>query len=176
LIPLDDERRWFRYHHLFADLLRNRSLQGSLPAVLSPSKPWLPKEIKLAEIVRYNMGQGRKTLTFVEQTGTRDIRDRLKEVLENLAPGGGMTLVEVPKVGILSAGDMSPARREGWIKGGSPARMTGLPIGLDRLFALGLATAPPIAIFVAEPGASIFLPAFHLDIVDRAPAAVVAAI
>jgi LuxR family maltose regulon positive regulatory protein len=24
LIPLDDERRWYRYHHLFADLLRNR--------------------------------------------------------------------------------------------------------------------------------------------------------
>ena len=24
LIPLDDERRWFRYHHLFVDLLRSR--------------------------------------------------------------------------------------------------------------------------------------------------------
>jgi LuxR family transcriptional regulator, maltose regulon positive regulatory protein len=24
LIPLDDERRWYRYHHLFADLLRQR--------------------------------------------------------------------------------------------------------------------------------------------------------
>jgi LuxR family maltose regulon positive regulatory protein len=24
LIPLDDERRWYRYHHLFADLLRRR--------------------------------------------------------------------------------------------------------------------------------------------------------
>lgn len=24
LVPLDDERRWFRYHHLFADLLRAR--------------------------------------------------------------------------------------------------------------------------------------------------------
>ncbi len=24
LIPLDDEQRWFRYHHLFADLLRDR--------------------------------------------------------------------------------------------------------------------------------------------------------
>ena len=24
LIPLDDERRWYRYHHLFADLLRHR--------------------------------------------------------------------------------------------------------------------------------------------------------
>lgn len=24
IIPLDDERRWYRYHHLFADLLRNQ--------------------------------------------------------------------------------------------------------------------------------------------------------
>jgi LuxR family maltose regulon positive regulatory protein len=27
LIPLDDERRWYRYHHLFADLLRQRLRQ-----------------------------------------------------------------------------------------------------------------------------------------------------
>lgn len=26
LVPLDSERRWFRYHHLFADLLRRRAL------------------------------------------------------------------------------------------------------------------------------------------------------
>ncbi len=38
LIPLDNERRWFRYHHLFADLLRQKlktgaqsSRQGKLP-------------------------------------------------------------------------------------------------------------------------------------------------
>ena len=24
IVPLDDERRWYRYHHLFADLLRQR--------------------------------------------------------------------------------------------------------------------------------------------------------
>jgi len=29
LVPLDDERRWYRYHHLFADLLRQRLLQGA---------------------------------------------------------------------------------------------------------------------------------------------------
>ena len=28
IIPLDTERRWFRYHHLFADLLRQRLLQS----------------------------------------------------------------------------------------------------------------------------------------------------
>ena len=33
IIPLDDERRWYRYHHLFADLLRQR-----LPQSLAPSK------------------------------------------------------------------------------------------------------------------------------------------
>ncbi|TMC86983.1 MAG: LuxR family transcriptional regulator, partial [Chloroflexi bacterium] len=29
LVPLDDERRWYRYHHLFADLLRQRLQQRS---------------------------------------------------------------------------------------------------------------------------------------------------
>ncbi|OKP86062.1 transcriptional regulator [Paenibacillus helianthi] len=31
LIPLDNERRWYRYHHLFADLLRERLSQGLPP-------------------------------------------------------------------------------------------------------------------------------------------------
>ena len=34
IVPLDDERRWYRYHHLFSDLLRNR-LQEALPDQLS---------------------------------------------------------------------------------------------------------------------------------------------
>ncbi|CAA9359684.1 MAG: Transcriptional activator of maltose regulon, MalT, partial [uncultured Microvirga sp.] len=29
LVPLDDERRWYRYHHLFAELLRQRLHQGT---------------------------------------------------------------------------------------------------------------------------------------------------
>jgi LuxR family maltose regulon positive regulatory protein len=29
IIPLDDERRWYRYHHLFADLLRQRLQQSA---------------------------------------------------------------------------------------------------------------------------------------------------
>ena len=32
LVPLDDERRWYRYHHLFADLLRSR-LEQSPPSI-----------------------------------------------------------------------------------------------------------------------------------------------
>jgi LuxR family maltose regulon positive regulatory protein len=33
LVPLDDERQWYRYHHLFADLLRRRLQQGSAASV-----------------------------------------------------------------------------------------------------------------------------------------------
>ena len=29
IVPLDNERRWYRYHHLFADLLRQRLHQSS---------------------------------------------------------------------------------------------------------------------------------------------------
>jgi hypothetical protein len=69
---------------------------------------WLPKEQELAQIVKANMGLNRKTLVYVEQSATRDIRDRLEEALSKLAPGC--------RVGKLSASDMSPAKRELWIK------------------------------------------------------------
>ncbi len=35
IVPLDNERRWFRYHHLFADLLRQRMRQTQ-PAQVPP--------------------------------------------------------------------------------------------------------------------------------------------
>ncbi len=34
VVPLDDERRWYRYHHLFAELLQNR-LQRTQPALVA---------------------------------------------------------------------------------------------------------------------------------------------
>ena len=34
VIPLDDERRWYRYHHLFADVLRKR-LEHQFPHLRS---------------------------------------------------------------------------------------------------------------------------------------------
>jgi len=34
LVPLDDERHWYRYHHLFADLLRQRLRSGASRAAI----------------------------------------------------------------------------------------------------------------------------------------------
>jgi LuxR family maltose regulon positive regulatory protein len=43
LIPLDDERRWYRYHHLFADLLRyhlRRKQAGAIPELHRLASIW----------------------------------------------------------------------------------------------------------------------------------------
>ncbi|HYF77223.1 MAG TPA: helix-turn-helix transcriptional regulator, partial [Symbiobacteriaceae bacterium] len=43
LVPLDDERHWFRYHHLFADLLRarlHRLLPDLVPTLLQRASEW----------------------------------------------------------------------------------------------------------------------------------------
>ena len=42
LVPLDDQRRWYRYHHLFADMLRAHLLQerpAELVALHGPRQP-----------------------------------------------------------------------------------------------------------------------------------------
>jgi hypothetical protein len=91
------------------------SFQGEpvlpLPAVVD-ERDHLPKEEKLAELVQANLKRGRKTLVFVEQTGTRDIRDRLAVSLCQLVPSAN--------VQTLSSSDMKPAKRELWIKRNAP--------------------------------------------------------
>ncbi len=99
---------------------RGGSIRIELPAVISSEQPWLPKEQRLAEMVREDMHHGLKTLVFVEQSGTRDIRERLQLAIERFAPGGEALLVEAPRVSVLSANDMSPAKREAWIRLNAP--------------------------------------------------------
>lgn len=103
----------FRDETVHYESKKGPSFTLSLPQVISRATPWLPKELALADIVRENMTQKRRTLCFVEQSSTRDIRSRLKDVLLELVPNGKMTLCEI---GILSASQMKPAKRELWIR------------------------------------------------------------
>jgi LuxR family maltose regulon positive regulatory protein len=43
IVPLDNERRWYRYHHLFADLLRQRLGQGAASLTPTSSVRELPE-------------------------------------------------------------------------------------------------------------------------------------
>ena len=80
-----------------------------LPAVTNGDL--LPKEQALVDLAKANKQHKRKTLVFVEQTGTRDIRERLVNALKK-------NRISVDQ---LSASDMAPARREAWIKNNAPA-------------------------------------------------------
>ena len=56
VVPLDDRRHWFRYHHLFADVLRARSaeeLSGQLSALHQRASEWYEHQGSPADAVRH---------------------------------------------------------------------------------------------------------------------------
>ncbi len=58
LVPLDDERSWYRYHHLFTDLLRAR-LKQSLPELVPQlhlrASVWFERNGLVAEAIQHNL-------------------------------------------------------------------------------------------------------------------------
>lgn len=61
LIPLDDERRWYRYHHLFAALLRSRLEQtwpDQAPVLHCRASEWCEQKRLIAEAVGHAFAAG----------------------------------------------------------------------------------------------------------------------
>jgi LuxR family maltose regulon positive regulatory protein len=61
VVPLDDRRQWFRYHHLFADLLRQRlrlSAPDSLPDLHRRASAWHEQNNLLARAVEHALAAG----------------------------------------------------------------------------------------------------------------------
>ena len=83
VVPLDDERRWYRYHHLFADALRARLAArhadrvGELHAAASR---WLAENGLLGDAVRHAIARGdhEHTADLVELT-LADMRRRRQD-------------------------------------------------------------------------------------------------
>ncbi|MDY6877489.1 MAG: LuxR C-terminal-related transcriptional regulator [Chloroflexota bacterium] len=56
IVPLDDERRWYRYHHLFGDLLRVRLRQShsdKIPMLQIRASEWFVQNGFIADAVEY---------------------------------------------------------------------------------------------------------------------------
>lgn len=56
VVPLDNERRWYRYHHLFADLLHDRLRQvqpGREPELHGRASRWFEREGLISEAVTH---------------------------------------------------------------------------------------------------------------------------
>jgi len=89
LIPLDNERRWYRYHHLFADLLRQQ-LHQKPPILASLSRELTESEIEAELHLRASQWyeeNGLEIEAFQHAAAASDI-----ERAERLIEGKGMPL------------------------------------------------------------------------------------
>ena len=65
LVPLDGRRRWYRYHHLFADVLRARLLEertGRVPALHRRACEWYEEHGDRSEAIRHAIAGGDRHL------------------------------------------------------------------------------------------------------------------
>ena len=74
IVPLDDERRWYRYHHLFADLLRQRLNQiqpEQVSTLHRQAGTWYEDQGLMAEALRHIFAAGdfEWAARLVEQVG-----------------------------------------------------------------------------------------------------------
>ena len=61
LIPLDHDRQWYRYHHLFADVLRNRLARiypGETAELHRRAAEWYEKQDLVHEALRHSLAAG----------------------------------------------------------------------------------------------------------------------
>jgi LuxR family transcriptional regulator, maltose regulon positive regulatory protein len=61
VVPLDPERTWFRYHHLFGDFLRlelRRRLPEQVPVLHRRAAEWLIRQGQVADAVRHTQAAG----------------------------------------------------------------------------------------------------------------------
>jgi LuxR family maltose regulon positive regulatory protein len=74
VIPLDDERQWYRYHHLFADVLRQRLRQEHpdlVPELHKRASGWFEDEGLVPEAVRHALAaqDWERAIRLIEASG-----------------------------------------------------------------------------------------------------------
>jgi len=76
VVPLDSARHWYRYHHLFADVLQTRLVSGAAPGQIRQLRQrasgWCETEGLLAEAVQYALAahDWERVMRLIEQRGT----------------------------------------------------------------------------------------------------------
>ena len=84
IVPLDNERRWYRYHHLFADLLRQRLHQSTASSPGDAGRDVAELHIRASQWYEDN---GLEIEAFHHAAAANDV-----ERAERLIEGKGMPL------------------------------------------------------------------------------------
>ncbi len=108
LTPLDDERTWFRYHHLFADLLRAR-LQQAQPYLANPlrlrASTWLERNGYIPEAINQLLAAEEidKAADLIERCGPARLVDGDPSVMWMADSLPAQLLIERPMIGLYQA-------------------------------------------------------------------------
>jgi ATP/maltotriose-dependent transcriptional regulator MalT len=110
MVPLDDERRWYRYHHLFGDLLRKRLGQslspGEITGLYIRASEWCEHNAQLPEAFRYATAADdvERAGCLIDSPGMDlHVRSVLMPILDWLASLPRMVLDASPRLWIRSA-------------------------------------------------------------------------
>jgi LuxR family transcriptional regulator, maltose regulon positive regulatory protein len=108
VVSLDPERTWFRYHHLFADLLRlelRRRLPEQVPALHRRAAGWFSGQGQVADAIRHTQAAGdwpeaARLLTDHSFSLTMDGQAQTVRALLRAFPPGG----DYPELALVRAG------------------------------------------------------------------------
>lgn len=136
LIPLDSDRRWYRYHHLFADFLRSALSEEEKREMHLRASRWLAANGMSSEAIRHSIYAG--DTDFAVEV----IRSGLDEMLRN---GDLATVLEwvnaLPEAVTLAESDLLVCKA--WISslGGNFGVSA---VYADRLMSISIEKDPPI--------------------------------
>jgi LuxR family maltose regulon positive regulatory protein len=108
LVPLDDERIWYRYHHLFADLLRARLQQSQpelVPVLHVRASAWLEQNGLVTEAVHHLCAAHEisRAADLIERYGPARLAESDPSVLEMADSLPHEFVLSRPKIGLYQA-------------------------------------------------------------------------
>ena len=121
IVPLDDERRWYRYHHLFADLLRQRLQQSDNVAEYHiRASHWYESNNLMLEAFRH-------------AAAANDV-ERAERLIESRAIGTHFRSVAMPILDWLASlpKPVLDARPRLWVRSATLALMAGQTTGIEE--------------------------------------------
>jgi LuxR family transcriptional regulator, maltose regulon positive regulatory protein len=130
VVPLDNERRWYRYHHLFAELLRQRLHQTLASSAGDEGRSGAELHSRASQ---WYEDHGLQIEAFRHAAAAHDI-----ERAERLIRGGGIPLHSLAAVtAIIDWLDSLPktaldARPWLWVRSGTSMLMAGQTIGVEE--------------------------------------------
>ena len=137
VVPLDDRRQWYRYHHLFADVLAAQLVADQPDQVATlhrRASAWYEHNGALSEAIRHALaaGDGTRAADLIEQAAPAMRRDRQEPILLGWLTAlpdeliASRPVLSVQYAGaLLSAGDLAGAEprlraAERWLDTPSP--------------------------------------------------------